>query len=144
MRPGGGARTCGGHACGREGTACACGGARMRTHGRCMREHGGCMRAHGCCMRENAPACARVQARMTRGAWRSACMQAAGQRAPAVQITTTCRARAARRQVAALEVALKANADAVTLANLMPSRWAAFIRNSPIEEVKPLGTTARI
>ena len=47
-------------------------------------------------------------------------------------------------QVATLEVALKAGTDAVTLANLMPSRWANFIRNSPMEEVKPLGTTTRI
>jgi hypothetical protein len=44
-------------------------------------------------------------------------------------------------QVATLEVALRAGTDAVTLANLMPSRWASFIRNSPMEEVKPLGTT---
>jgi len=47
-------------------------------------------------------------------------------------------------QVATLEVALRAGTDAVTLANLMPSRWANFIRNSPMEEVKPLGTTTRI
>ncbi|KAI8473934.1 MAG: AAA domain-containing protein [Monoraphidium minutum] len=47
-------------------------------------------------------------------------------------------------EVATLEVALKAETDAVTLANLMPSRWANFIRNSPMEEVKPLGTTTRI
>lgn len=45
------------------------------------------------------------------------------------------------RQVATLEVALRAGTDAVTLANLMPGRWAAFIRNSPVEDVKPLGTT---
>lgn len=44
-------------------------------------------------------------------------------------------------EVATLEVALRAGTDAVTLANLMPSRWASFIRNSPMEEVKPLGTT---
>jgi len=43
--------------------------------------------------------------------------------------------------VAALEVALEANCDAVSLANLMPKYWAAFIRNSPMEEVRPLGTT---
>ncbi|KIY92716.1 hypothetical protein MNEG_15248 [Monoraphidium neglectum] len=47
-------------------------------------------------------------------------------------------------EVATLEVALKAGTDAVTLANLMPSRWANFIRNSPMDEVKPLGTTTRI
>jgi len=35
---------------------------------------------------------------------------------------------------------LQANADAVTLANLMPQRWAGFIRNAPMEEVKPIGT----
>ena len=48
------------------------------------------------------------------------------------------------RQVATLETALKVGTDAVTLANLMPSRWANFIRNSPMEEVKPLGTTTRL
>jgi MoxR-like ATPase len=40
-----------------------------------------------------------------------------------------------------LQVALEARADAVTLANLMPKHWADFIRNSPMEEVKPMGTT---
>jgi MoxR-like ATPase len=40
----------------------------------------------------------------------------------------------------ALQVALEANSDAVTLANLMPKHWADFIRNSPMEEVKPIGT----
>lgn len=40
-----------------------------------------------------------------------------------------------------LQVALEARADAVTLANLMPRHWADFIRNSPVDEVKPIGTT---
>ena len=44
-------------------------------------------------------------------------------------------------EVATLEVALQAGTDAVTLANLMPKHWADFIRNSPMEEVKPIGTT---
>ncbi len=44
-------------------------------------------------------------------------------------------------EVATLEVALEAGADAVTLANLMPKHWADFIRNSPLDEVKPIGTT---
>lgn len=44
-------------------------------------------------------------------------------------------------EVATLEVALERGVDAVMLANLMPSRWADFIRNSPLEEVRPLGTT---
>lgn len=44
-------------------------------------------------------------------------------------------------EVATLEVALEACCDAVTLANLMPKHWADFIRNSPMEEVKPMGTT---
>jgi hypothetical protein len=39
------------------------------------------------------------------------------------------------------QVALEARCDAVTLANLMPKHWADFIRNSPVEEVKPIGTT---
>lgn len=47
-------------------------------------------------------------------------------------------------EVATLEVALRAGTDAVTLANLMPSRWASFIRNSPVDDVKPIGTTPRI
>jgi hypothetical protein len=40
-----------------------------------------------------------------------------------------------------LQVALEENSDAVTLANLMPKHWADFIRNSPMDEVKPIGTT---
>jgi hypothetical protein len=40
-----------------------------------------------------------------------------------------------------LQVSLEGRADAVTLANLMPKHWADFIRNSPMEEVKPMGTT---
>ncbi|KAF6260517.1 AAA domain-containing protein [Scenedesmus sp. NREL 46B-D3] len=44
-------------------------------------------------------------------------------------------------EVATLEVALEDNSDAVTLANLMPKHWADFIRNSPMDEVKPIGTT---
>jgi hypothetical protein len=39
------------------------------------------------------------------------------------------------------QVALEENSDAVTLANLMPKHWADFIRNSPMDEVKPIGTT---
>lgn len=35
---------------------------------------------------------------------------------------------------------LQANTDAVTLANLMPKHWADFIRNSPMDDVKPIGT----
>lgn len=35
---------------------------------------------------------------------------------------------------------VQANTDAVTLANLMPKHWADFIRNSPMDEVKPIGT----
>lgn len=42
--------------------------------------------------------------------------------------------------VATLEVALKAGSDPVTLANLMPRYWADFIRNSDINEVRPIGT----
>jgi MoxR-like ATPase len=40
-----------------------------------------------------------------------------------------------------VQVALEGRADAVTLANLMPKHWADFIRNSPAEDVKPIGTT---
>lgn len=42
--------------------------------------------------------------------------------------------------VATLETAMEAGADAITLANLMPRHWADFIRNSPLDEVKPIGT----
>lgn len=45
------------------------------------------------------------------------------------------------KEVATLEVALECGCDALTLANLMPKQWADFIRNSPMDEVKPLGTT---
>lgn len=40
-----------------------------------------------------------------------------------------------------LEVALASGVEPVTLANLMPRHWADFIRNSPVEDVKPIGTT---
>jgi MoxR-like ATPase len=42
---------------------------------------------------------------------------------------------------AQMQVALEDGCDAVTLANLMPKHWADFIRNSPMDEVKPIGTT---
>ncbi len=32
--------------------------------------------------------------------------------------------------------------EAVVLAEAMPSRWSDFIRNAPMETVKPLGTRA--
>lgn len=31
-------------------------------------------------------------------------------------------------------------ADAVCLAELLPKRWSDFIRNAPMDEVRPLGT----
>jgi len=43
--------------------------------------------------------------------------------------------------VATLEVALSNGSDPVTLANLMPRHWADFIRNSDINDVRPIGTT---
>lgn len=43
--------------------------------------------------------------------------------------------------VCLLEVALRHSSDPVTLANLMPKNWADFIRNSDMNEVRPLGTT---
>jgi len=44
-------------------------------------------------------------------------------------------------EVCTLEVALASGVEPVTLANLMPRHWADFIRNSPVEDVKPIGTT---
>ena len=38
-----------------------------------------------------------------------------------------------------LETALRAGAEPVTLAELLPSYWAEFIRKGPIEDVSPLG-----
>lgn len=43
--------------------------------------------------------------------------------------------------VTTLEVVLRAGSTPVTLANLMPRYWADFIRNSDINDVKPIGTT---
>ncbi len=40
--------------------------------------------------------------------------------------------------MATLEVALQAGTDAVMLANLLPRFWADFIRNAPMDEVKPI------
>ncbi len=38
------------------------------------------------------------------------------------------------------KVHLQGGADVVFMASLLPQRWASFIRNSPSEEVRPLGT----
>ena len=38
-----------------------------------------------------------------------------------------------------LEAALAGGAEAVTLADLLPRRWAAFIRSGDVEDVRPLG-----
>ena len=38
------------------------------------------------------------------------------------------------------KVHLERKADVVFMASLLPQRWASFIRNSPSEEVRPLGT----
>ena len=43
--------------------------------------------------------------------------------------------------VSLLEVALRSQASPVALANLMPRYWADFIRNSDIQDVKPIGTS---
>jgi len=42
--------------------------------------------------------------------------------------------------VGVLEMALRSGSDPVTLANLMPRHWADFIRNSDINDVRPIGT----
>ncbi len=43
--------------------------------------------------------------------------------------------------VVTLEVALHEGADPVALANLLPKLWATFIRNSALDDVRPIGTT---
>ena len=43
-------------------------------------------------------------------------------------------------EVATLDAALEAGAEAVTLADLLPRRWAEFIRSGDVEDVRPLGT----
>lgn len=40
-----------------------------------------------------------------------------------------------------LTIALEKGMSAVSLANLMPSYWADFIRNAEVKDVKPIGTT---
>eukprot|EP00193_Tetraselmis_chui_P012111 CAMPEP_0177772146 /NCGR_PEP_ID=MMETSP0491_2-20121128/12044_1 /TAXON_ID=63592 /ORGANISM="Tetraselmis chuii, Strain PLY429" /LENGTH=555 /DNA_ID=CAMNT_0019289891 /DNA_START=116 /DNA_END=1783 /DNA_ORIENTATION=- len=42
-------------------------------------------------------------------------------------------------EVVTLEMALESGTEPVILAELMPRHWAEFIRNGPIEEVRPLG-----
>lgn len=37
-------------------------------------------------------------------------------------------------------MALGSQVDAVVLADRMPSRWSDFIRNAPMDEVRPLAT----
>lgn len=44
--------------------------------------------------------------------------------------------------VARQQVALQRDAPAVVLAEAMPSKWSDFIRNAPMETVRPLGTRA--
>lgn len=46
------------------------------------------------------------------------------------------------REVVTLEVALEKGLQPHVLAELMPEHWADFIRNGPIEDVKPLGLAA--
>ena len=43
-------------------------------------------------------------------------------------------------EVATLDAALEAGAEAVTLADLLPRRWAEFIRSGDVDDVRPLGT----
>ena len=45
-------------------------------------------------------------------------------------------------EVAALDAALSGGAEAVALADLLPRRWADFIRAGDLEDVRPLGTRA--
>jgi len=45
-------------------------------------------------------------------------------------------------EVAALDAALAARAEAVALADLLPRRWADFIRAGDLDDVRPLGTRA--
>lgn len=37
-------------------------------------------------------------------------------------------------------MALGSQVDAVVLADRMPSRWSDFVRNAPMDEVRPLAT----
>jgi MoxR-like ATPase len=37
-------------------------------------------------------------------------------------------------------VALRQGTEPVVLAELMPRHWSDFVRNAPMEQVKPLGT----
>ncbi|KAH7616468.1 hypothetical protein Ndes2526B_g08560 [Nannochloris sp. 'desiccata'] len=43
-------------------------------------------------------------------------------------------------EVVTLEVALLQRSDPVVLAELMPRHWSDFVRNAPMDQVKPLGT----
>ena len=39
-----------------------------------------------------------------------------------------------------LQVALLQRSDPVVLAELMPRHWSDFVRNAPMDQVRPLGT----
>lgn len=39
-----------------------------------------------------------------------------------------------------MQAALTQSADPVVLAEVMPARWASFMRTAPMEQVRPLGT----
>ena len=41
---------------------------------------------------------------------------------------------------AARQVALQQQTDPVVLAELMPRHWSDFVRNAPMDQVRPLGT----
>lgn len=41
---------------------------------------------------------------------------------------------------AAAKVAVSGNHEAVLLADVLPQRWAQFIRDAPMADVRPLGT----
>ncbi|KAK9820069.1 hypothetical protein WJX72_005748 [[Myrmecia] bisecta] len=54
--------------------------------------------------------------------------------------STKLEAEALLMEMIALEVVLEKRVEAVLLADVLSRRWAAFIRNAPAEEVKPIGT----
>ena len=58
-------------------------------------------------------------------------MSGPGSRAAAVSRLMRC---------AAAKVAVSGNHEAVLLADVLPQRWAQFIRDAPMADVRPLGT----
>ena len=87
-----------------------------------------------------AAAAASSSARNTRSLWLSADDAAALDASLSPRLAKSASAaQGLLFEAVTLEAALAGGAEAVTLADLLPGRWASFIRSGDVEDVRPLG-----